>query len=149
MRVCIVGGPGCGKSTLALATAKRMGVIVLCTDTAAQAARSFNPHGVLYAPDSFERDWSGLSAWVAGGWLNRPGPWVMEGVALSRALRKWRSSHPDEAPPCDKLIWCTEPYLELDDGQDRMLVGSNTIMAGLLDSWPELEAVTVSSADLE
>ena len=36
-------------------------------------------------------EWSAASAEVAR-WLDDEGPWIIEGVAMSRALRKWRRS---------------------------------------------------------
>lgn len=146
MRLGIIGGPGCGKSTLARAEARRLGVSpILCTDTLAQAlgtGRPVSQDGVLFAPAKFDKDWSGLSRWVSETWLSRQGPWVMEGVALARALRKWHERWPFEAPPVDRVIWCTEPMMELSDGQSTMLSGHDTIANGLLEDWPELMAIT-------
>lgn len=146
MRLGIIGGPGCGKSTLARAEAKRLGVSpILCTDTLAQSlgtGRIVSQDGVLFAPAQFDKDWSGLSRFVADNWLTKPGPWIIEGVALPRALRKWRERYPHEAPPVDRVIWCTEPLMDLSDGQHAMLSGHDTIANGLLEEWPELMAIT-------
>lgn len=133
MRICIVGGPGCGKSTLALREASKLGCLVLCTDTLVQAQATGRAQldGVLYAPEGMT--WSGLSEWVSDEWLSRRGPWVMEGVALARALRKWHAANPGEPPPCEKVIWCTEPRMELTYKQISMLDGHDTIMHELVE----------------
>lgn len=138
-RICIVGGPGCGKSTLAQELRRKLGLAtVLCSDTLEQAQETGRAQldGVLYAPRGM--GWSQVSAWISEGWLNRPGPWVLEGVAVIRALRKWHAAHPDELPPCDQLIWCREPHIDLEPGQLAMLSGHDTILCGLSGEWPEL-----------
>lgn len=138
MRAGVIGGPGCGKSTLARALAKRAGCLVLCTDTLEQAGSRAVQDGTLYAPSQFTGQWSPLSQWVCDGWLNRQGPWVIEGAALVRALRKWHAAHPGELPPLERLHWCKEPLMDLSPGQHTMLSGHDTIANGLLDEWPEL-----------
>ncbi len=142
MRVGILGGPGCGKTTLARERAKRMKCLVLCTDTAEQAEGTGRAvkDGVLYAPSRFSKDWSGLSLWVANNWLQRPGPFVIEGVALVRALRKFHGLFPELAPPLDQVLWCSEPRMDLSPGQRTMLDGHDTFMQDLLD-WPELVSI--------
>lgn len=139
-RVAIIGGPGCGKSTLAQAHARKLGCLVLCTDTLEQAQKTgrASTQNVLYAPSSLNGQWSPLSLWVSQSWLNRPGPWVVEGVALIRALRKWHEAHPEELPPCDVVYWCREPLIELEPGAHSMLSGHDTIAGSTLDEWPEL-----------
>lgn len=140
MRICVIGGPGCGKSTLAHEFARPLGLLVLCTDTPEQAratGRAIDDR-TLYAPSSLGKDWSGLSRWVAETWLSLPGPFVIEGLALVRALRKWRGFWPEQRPPCERLIWCREPRIGLEPGAERALVGHDTIANGLLEEWPEL-----------
>lgn len=143
-KVFIVGGPGCGKSTLAHREAKRLGVpIVLCTDTPEQARATGRAieQGTLYAPSSLGKDWSGLSRWVADTWLDLPGPRVIEGVALVRALNKWHESNPGLPPPCDVVLWCRDPHIELSHGAAAMLTGHDTKLETLLDEWDELYAI--------
>lgn len=140
MRIGIIGGPGCGKSTLAQVHARKLGCLVLCTDTLEQAGGTgrAQTENVLYAPSQFTGQWSPLSQWVSDGWLNRAGPWVIEGTALIRALRKWHRARPGELPPVDRLFWRQDPIIDLSPGQHTMLSGHDTIAFGLLDEWPEL-----------
>ncbi len=143
MRVLICGGPMTGKST----EAERLRALgsgldlYMCTDTLRQAGgRSVGK--VLHTPSQFDNDWSGLSEWVALHWMTKPGPWIMEGVAAVRALRKYRARHGDDSPPCDKLLLLTKVRRELTDKQATMESGHSTMMDGLLDSWPELMRIT-------
>src|SRR5678815_3340095 len=43
-------------------------------------------------------------------WLDLPGPWIIEGCTISRALRKWHNQHPGAAPPIDHYMFLTAPY---------------------------------------
>lgn len=130
-RVVILGAPRTGKSTLAASLAR--GARVMCADPAdlAQEARP----GVEYLPDSealaqsHGDAWSGASEYVATYWLDRPGPWVMEGVGMARALRKWLRWHPGQEPPCERLLWLTTPVARQLPGQVAMGKGIRTVMA--------------------
>jgi len=103
-RVCIIGGPRTGKTTLASTMAN-----------------------VLHTDDLIGQfDWSGVSEHVATDWLARPGPWVIEGVAVVRALRKWLAANADGAP-CDRVIVLTEPLVELKKGQAAMTKGHEKV----------------------
>ena len=75
--------------------------------------------------------WSEASRQVSE-WLDTPGPWIIEGVAVCRALRKWREAHPGEPPPVDKVIRLTEPHEQLSKGQATMAKGEETV-------WLEIE----------
>lgn len=132
-RVGIVGGPRTGKSTLARrmsATAERP-CPILCTDP--RGLVKDVEVGVEYVPNQFA-EWSAASQYVAEVFLVRPGPWVLDGVGLPRALRKWRTLHPGKAPPLDKLIVLTVARRELLPGQDRMTKGVMSVL-GELDDW--------------
>jgi len=99
-RICIIGGPRTGKTTLANTMSN-----------------------VLHTDDLIELfDWSGVSEHVAMDWFARPGPWVIEGVAVVRALRKWLKSNADGVP-CERIIVLTEPHVELSKGQATMAKG--------------------------
>jgi hypothetical protein len=71
-------------------------------------------------------DWSDASAEVAR-WLDEPGPWIIEGVAVSRALRKWREAHPGALPPVDRVIYLAKPLLALTSRQEAMAKGVRTV----------------------
>lgn len=104
-RIAITGGPKTGKTTLALSKRMEMACDVMHTDDLI---------GKL--------DWSDASAEVAR-WMDEPGPWIIEGVAVSRALRKWRDNHPGERPPVDRVVYLSEPHESLSTGQASMAKG--------------------------
>ena len=84
-RVVIAGGPNTGKTTL---------------------ADKIGRPNTQHTDDLIGTyDWSGVSAHVAESWMAQPGPWVIEGVATVRALRKRMELSPER--PCDVLIWLT------------------------------------------
>ena len=103
MRVCIAGGPQVGKTTLGrqLATA----TTPLCS----------TDDNVLW------QDWSAQSEAVVK-WLEGAGPWVIEGVPVIRALRKWLRSHPD-GKPCDTLYWRFAARTTRSGGQETLARG--------------------------
>jgi GTPase SAR1 family protein len=124
-RIVITGGPRTGKTTLANRLADENGdptgiTVAHTDDLIAQCAHL------------------GKDAWSEGSrlaseWLNAPGPWIIEGVALARALRKWREAHPGEPPAVDKVIRLTEPHVALPKGQAAMTKGEETV-------WREIES---------
>lgn len=140
-RILIVGGVGVGKTTLANQERERLGLqLFRCTDTLPQASKTGRTHpSAVYAPDNLE--WSDLSQWVSEFWLPIHGPWVIEGIAVCRALRKWRQANPDAMPPCTKVIWLTEPQMRLSDRQVTMSDTHDDHLTELLEEWPELAAV--------
>lgn len=128
-RLLITGGPGTGKTTLATEIAALDGRRRLCTDP-----QDLCPAGTDGAPVGMT--WSGVSEFIAapGGWLDQPGPWVIEGVAVPRALRKWLAREGfDAPPPCDKLIVLTRPFVEQSPGQAAMASGVQSVTDDLWD----------------
>lgn len=77
--------------------------------------------------------WSEASR-LASLWLDQPGPWIIEGVAASRALRKWRDSHPGDRPPVDRVIYLETAHEELTKGQASMAKGVATVHREI-DQW--------------
>ena len=71
---------------------------------------------------------SAASAEVAR-WMAEPGPWVIEGAATARALRKALAASP--AAPCDLLIVLTVPKVERSPGQVAMGKGVHTVLDGI------------------
>lgn len=107
-RIIIVGGPKTGKTTLA----KKLG-------------------GGRSTDEVMHLGWSEASDEVAT-WFDAPGPWVIEGVAIPRALRKWRQMHPNKPAPVDRLIRMRMPKQQLDVGQASMAKGVETVLAEVL-----------------
>lgn len=120
-RILITGGPRTGKTTLADKlqatglTANPPGPMLRHTDDLIAQCTHLGKEG-----------WSEASR-LASEWLNEPGPWIIEGVAVCRALRKWREAHPGEPPPVDKVIRLTMPHVALTKGQAAMAKGEETV----------------------
>lgn len=98
MKLAIAGFPKAGKTTLA----KEIDSITFHTDDLI---------------DKF--DWSGASQ-EASTWFDKL-EFVIEGVAVPRALRKWLARN--EGKPCDTLIWLDKPHQNLTPGQITMAKG--------------------------
>ncbi|TXH11826.1 MAG: hypothetical protein E6R03_13975 [Hyphomicrobiaceae bacterium] len=107
MRILITGGPRTGKTVLAVKLSIQSGLQVFHTD------------------DLIDVGWSEASA-NAAEWMEQPGPWVIEGVSIPRALRKWLAAHP-EGKPADKIIYLSVPRVELSSGQAAMAKGVATV----------------------
>lgn len=117
MRICITGGPRTGKTTLAASLGA--GVPVTNCD------------------DFISMGWSESSA-HASVLMVRPGPWIMEGVQIPRALRKFIEAHPGTRP-CDRLIILrNEPFVSLTAGQVAMAKGIDTVLAEILPALQRL-----------
>jgi hypothetical protein len=117
-RILITGGPRTGKTSLSESLADSSG-----------------HNNIKHTDDTLTMglDWSSSSAHVSG-WLDEPGPWIVEGVSASRALRKWRDKHPGERPPVDKVIYLHKPYVATTKAQDTMAKGVETVHSEL-EGW--------------
>lgn len=111
MRLLIAGGPKTGKTTL---------------------ANTYHECLIRHTDDLVDLNWNAQSDEIVH-WLDEPGPWVIEGAAVVRALRKWLRSHP-EGLPFDQLIYLTKPMIESTYWQRVMAKGAHTI-------WNEIEPV--------
>ncbi len=80
----------------------------------------------------------------ASEWLDEPGPWICENVAMARALRKWLARNPI-GKPADLIINLTLPVADRVPGQETMAAGCETVMRQIL---PELRkrGVTILQA---
>jgi hypothetical protein len=104
-RTVIVGGPRSGKSTLANLL-RRDGIKI---------------HG---GEELRGVDWSQGSA-QAATWLDEPGPWICENVAMARALRKWLTAH--HGSPADVVVVLRHPVADRTTGQLAMAKGVETV----------------------
>jgi hypothetical protein len=79
--------------------------------------------------------WSESSE-AASRLLDEPGPWIVEGVAASRALRKWLARNPSGAP-ADTVVHLNTPVVARSRGQHVMAAGCQTVWNEIA---PELRA---------
>ncbi len=116
MRIAITGGPQTGKTTLA----PTLGA------------------PVIHGDDYIALGWSQSSQALADE-MAKPGPWVAEGVQVPRALRKMLEAAP-RVKPIDRLIVLGAPHKDQSEGQRRMALGLDTVLAEVL---PQLRALGV------
>lgn len=109
MRIAITGPPKAGKSTLAVTLSRVLGIPVYHTD------------------ELKNLDWSTASEEVSM-WFSRPDPWIIEGVTVPRALRKWKARHNELIePPLDRLVLLATPREPL------LLQGQRTMATQVLE----------------
>jgi hypothetical protein len=113
-RICVTGCPRAGKTTIAETLAAGTGAPPRHTD---ELIGKF-----AWGEDSVE----------VARWFDEPGPWVIEGCTVERALRKWMTTHP-EGKPCDVVVFIAEPVQELTKGQE-------SLRKGIATRWPEIRA---------
>lgn len=118
MRIVIAGGPRTGKTTLAVRLGVERFLIPRHTDDLIPT-----------------HTWSKASDEVAL-WLEHHGPFIVEGVATVRALRKFMQRHPTRRP-CDVVHWLYAPKVEQTPNQRAMAKAALTIWVQIRD---ELEA---------
>ncbi len=138
-RICITGGPRTGKTTMADAMwLERCRPGILAVD-----------HGPVRHTDDLIAELAhlGNDAWSEASrlvslWLDEPGPWIIEGVAVSRALRKWKDAHPGEPPPVDRVIYLSEPHEEITPKQIAMMKGVFTVHSRDVEPWLRSHGIT-------
>lgn len=102
-RLVLAGGPRVGKSTV---------------------SRVIGSPRVRGTDELIGLGWSEASE-AASKWFDEPGPWLCEGVAMPRALRKWLAR--SAGMPADIVIWIGEPIVARVAGQDSMAAGCLTV----------------------
>lgn len=106
-RIVVAGGPCSGKSTL----------VSKLSDGRCRV------HG---GEELVGREWSAGSL-EASGWLDKPGPWICENVAMARALRKWLARNLGKAVPADLIIHLGCQVADRSPGQSAMAKGCQTV----------------------
>jgi hypothetical protein len=110
-RVVIIGGPKTGKTSLSMALL---------------AIGHLEPAQIRHTDElRADNNWSEASA-EASKWFDAPGPWIVEGVAAVRALRKWLATNPT-GKPCDEVRVLLKPMADTSKGQAAMAKGASTI----------------------
>lgn len=128
-RIVILGGPKTGKTTLAQHLVRTEPVHHLVWGVNARSTDDLIAELAHLGKDA----WSEASLLIAARWFKEPGPWIIEGVAVTRALRKWRAAHDRRVlPPVDRVIRLTTPHVALVKGQAAMAKGEKTV-------WDEVE----------
>ena len=117
MQTVIAGHPRTGKTRMAVEIGKALDVNVRHTD------------------DTIPLGWSEGSQEVST-WFDAEGDWVIEGVSIPRALRKWLEANP-RGKPCDKVVYLRDAFEELTKGQRTMAKGCDTVFRKIID---ELQA---------
>jgi hypothetical protein len=116
VRVVITGWPTTGKTALA----NQMG-------------------GGRSTDEAIPLGWSEASQEVST-WFDEPGPWIIEGMAVPRALRKWKERNPGSPPPIERMIYLQAPLTRLTPEQIAMGKGLDTVLDEIR---PWLEASVV------
>ncbi len=109
-RIAIAGIPKSGKTTLAN-----------------------NLGDAIHTDDFIHLGWSQASKAISL-LFEKPGPLIIEGVTIPRALRKWLQQNP-KGKPVDQAIFLNTPHIPLSPGQQRMAKGCRTVWLAIL---PEL-----------
>jgi hypothetical protein len=114
MKICITGGPRTGKTSYVALHPELVpdGCPVFHTDDQACTSPT----------------WSGAAEIVAL-WMLRPGPWVIEGVTVAAALRKFLAS--SSAAPCDRVIVLRGAFSELSPSQAALGREVDEVMAAI------------------
>ena len=126
-RIVIIGGPRTGKSQLAKKLSQELSIpTVLCTDP--QHLGGDAPSHMKIT--NRDERWSAVSEDVSH-WFENPGPWIIEGVAAIRALRKYHKNNPELPPPCDKLLVLSLPKVTQTKDQRNLAAGIHTVLTSI------------------
>ncbi len=117
-RVIVAGGPRTGKTILSARASERHQMPLRHSDALVG-----------------NRQWSDASSDVSK-WFDDSGPWIVEGVAASRALRKWLADNPGKKLDA-AVIHLQRPMMVRSAGQVAMAKGEAKVWREIK---PELEA---------
>jgi hypothetical protein len=73
-----------------------------------------------------EMDWSKQS-YTISRFFDLPGDFIIEGVQVGRAIRKWLRRNPDTPLPVDTVYYFQWPHLDLTKGQTSILKGCQSV----------------------
>lgn len=79
-------------------------------------------------------EWSAGSQ-LASEWLDEDGPYVLDNVAMGRALRKWLARNPT-GKPADVVVHLSGAVIESNSGQESMATGNDSV-------WKEIRSELV------
>lgn len=114
-RILVSGGPRTGKTSLGKS------LLAMCQEKTR-----------LRSTDDLigQLEWSEASQEVSK-WMCEPGPWIIEGVAVERALRKWLAAN-GTTLPFDLWIVLLDPIVPLSSRQSAMSKACETIRGPVL-----------------
>lgn len=116
-RIAFAGWPKCGKSFSAKRLSETLGFPAMHADEVCR-----------------DMEWSLASDEVAT-WFGRPAPFIIEGISVPRALRKWLTLN-REGSPADTIFYSQAPFATLSNRQIGAGRGCDTV-------WREIRLVLI------
>ena len=139
-RIIIVGGPRCGKSTMARRL-REEGVPTYCGDPKSLVKQPED--NVIYLPNYLS--WTTAPDYVTREWFTMEGPWCCEGVVMARALRKLQRQQQDGLLKGAEVIYLDFPFVPLTPGQANMSKGIVTVWFEVQDFVRQFATVKTGS----
>lgn len=127
-RVIIVGGPRCGKSTMARQL-RAEGIPTYCGDPVSKVKEP--EADVTYLPEDIR--WEDQSEWIVNNWFPMPAPWCCEGIVMARAIRKGHRLGRDNLLKDVELKYTNFPFVMCTPRQIALIKGVETV-------WNEINA---------
>ena len=86
---------------------------------------------LIHADDSMGLSWSDHSEFISHVFDLENSDYVVEGLVVVRALRKWLKNNP-KGQPCDLVVYLEKPrVLDLSSGQKASIKAVETIFKGI------------------